>query len=441
METKNKRTMLERIRRSLSFSNSCYVDLIGSSGGLALWWMDRFVLDVRSKSPNILRCIISPFAGRCWAASFIYTPPCRRELRAFWHYLRGVAAEMHYPWLCVGDFNQVGSIFEKQGGRECQVSQLCKFQELISDCNLTDLGFQGNAFTWSNHQKSAGNVRERLDRALATIDWQDLFPQVQVFHEICFGSDHCPLIINYCVPSARVPRQFKFESLWTTSPGCVAIIHSEWEREQVGSHMFQLVQRLKRSQRRFWAWSSREFGNGKRRINDLRGQIAQVQSHPYSSDVEVRYKQLAHELELVLQREEIKGEDMDSALDVVHNVISSTMNASLIQAVSDEEIKLAAFQLGSLKAPGPDGYPGYFYHWHWDIVGPSLCAAVKSFFRGGFLLKEMNHTNLVLIPKVPAPETLSQFRPISLCNFNIKVITKILANRLKGVLSEVVSPN
>lgn len=92
------------------------------------------------------------------------------------------------------------------------------------------------------------------------------------------------------------------------------------------------------------------------------------------------------------------------------------------------EIKTAAFQLGSLKAPGPDGYPGYFYQHHWDIVGPSLCYAVKSFFQGGFLLKKLNHTNLVLIPKVLAPETLAQFRPISLCNFNMKVITKILAN-------------
>ncbi|GMP77947.1 hypothetical protein CsSME_00034053 [Camellia sinensis var. sinensis] len=84
METKNKRVKLDHIRRSLNFLNSCYVDPIGTSGGLALWWMDGAVLDVRSKSQNILRCIISSPAGRSWAASFIYASPRRREMRSFW---------------------------------------------------------------------------------------------------------------------------------------------------------------------------------------------------------------------------------------------------------------------------------------------------------------------------------------------------------------------
>lgn len=118
METKNKRAKLDRIRQSLNFSNSCYVDPIGTSGGPALWWMDGVVLDIRSKSQNIFRCIFSPMAGRSWAACFIYAPPRRRERRALWKYSCDMAMGMQYPWLCVGDFNQVGSILEKQGGRE-----------------------------------------------------------------------------------------------------------------------------------------------------------------------------------------------------------------------------------------------------------------------------------------------------------------------------------
>lgn len=53
----------------------------------------------------------------------------------------------------------------------------------------------------------------------------------------------------------------------------------------------------------------------------------------------------------------------------------------------------------------------------------------------------VNETNLILIPKVEHPETVSNFRPISLCNYVYKIVAKVLANRLKGVLEGCVSEN
>lgn len=104
------------------------------------------------------------------------------------------------------------------------------------------------------------------------------------------------------------------------------------------------------------------------------------------------------------------------------------------------EIKAAAFHLGPLKAPRLDGFRGIFYKKYWEIVGPEVCLAIKSFFLGGHVPREWNYTNLVLIPKIAAPENLSQYRPISLCNFKMKIITKILANRLKVSLTKLISP-
>ena len=55
---------------------------------------------------------------------------------------------------------------------------------------------------------------------------------------------------------------------------------------------------------------------------------------------------------------------------------------------------------------------------------------VKRFFRNGRMLRELNAIEIVLIPKVKGFEVVSQFRPITLCNFTYKVISKMMVNKL-----------
>lgn len=64
---------------------------------------------------------------------------------------------------------------------------------------------------------------------------------------------------------------------------------------------------------------------------------------------------------------------------------------------------------------------------------------VHSFFQTGVLSRQLNHTFIILIPKVDNPMMIGQYRPISLCNVAHKIISKLLTSRLKHVMLKMIS--
>lgn len=102
--------------------------------------------------------------------------------------------------LICGDFNEICSIAEKIGGRERSLSQINQFNKVIQDLGLFDMDFEGYPFMWRWGNGHWG-VEKRLDRALATLDWLDAFPNVQVVHLSFLLSDHTPLLFK--IPCQR----------------------------------------------------------------------------------------------------------------------------------------------------------------------------------------------------------------------------------------------
>jgi hypothetical protein len=92
-----------------------------------------------------------------------------------------------------------------------------------------------------------------------------------------------------------------------------------------------------------------------------------------------------------------------------------------------------------LKAPGPDGFPACIFQHNWDILHQEVCDAIKYFFDTCKLDSSINSTVIALIPKTKNPKSVLDFRPISLCNVVYKVLSKVLANRLKVVLPSIIS--
>jgi len=136
-----------------------------------------------------------------------------------------------------------------------------------------------------------------------------------------------------------------------------------------------------------------------------------------------------------------QGIEKEELQDLLQSFCTEEEGLYLIKEVSMEEIKTVLFSMPSNKAPGPDGYTVEFFKETWSIVGNDLVAAVQSFFIKGFIPKGMNATILALIPKKKEVKEMKDYRPISCCNVIYKVISKILANRLKAILPHFISPN
>lgn len=142
---------------------------------------------------------------------------------------------------------------------------------MIEACDMIDIPWTGEKFTW--HHKCRGNtyVAKRLDRGLADMSWQWVFPDsyVEVLNRI--HSDHNPLLLR-CggVPQPRGPRPFRFEAAWIDHDDYQGLVEDAWNRGE-GSP----IQGLKQVQEASITFNREVFGNifKRKRIleNRLRG--------------------------------------------------------------------------------------------------------------------------------------------------------------------------
>ncbi|KAL0294292.1 UNVERIFIED_CONTAM: hypothetical protein Sradi_6894300 [Sesamum radiatum] len=180
-----------------------------------------------------------------------------------------------------------------------------------------------------------------------------------------------------------------------------------------------------------------------RKINATRAKMRVFQITNAAGDVLTEADQVANEF--LSYYETLLGGvrhnrylNLDFLQPYLKHTLSPEEAAELILPISSGEIKEAFFDISDDSAPGPDGYTSAFFKAAWTEIGEEVCAAVKEFFVSGRLLKQINATVLVLIPKLQMPTRVSEFRPIACCNVLYKAISKILVKRMQKVLNSLI---
>ncbi|KAF7834622.1 TMV resistance protein N-like [Senna tora] len=175
----------------------------------------------------------------------------------------------------------------------------------------------GSKFTWNNKQLNDDHVKERIDRAMCNVAFREKFQNAQVVHLDTIGSDHCPLVVHFDLMDSKTPWSFKFEQMWLAHPDFHLVVREAWEVVTCdnASDMSHFVAKLDKS---------------------------------------------------------VGERDCSEALNYVGRMITDDDNELLMSPITLDEVKRAVFELGDLKAPGPDSFSGLFYQKAWDLVKEDL---------------------------------------------------------------------
>uniref|UniRef100_A0A2N9FEJ6 Reverse transcriptase Ty1/copia-type domain-containing protein n=1 Tax=Fagus sylvatica TaxID=28930 RepID=A0A2N9FEJ6_FAGSY len=155
------------------------------------------------------------------------------------------------------------------------------FLKVLTDCELKDMGFHGNRFTWWNGRQGRDCVYERLDRGVCSVEWRLKFPQARVRHVSFTNSDHEALALDFQIKEPRtnkLPKRFYFENTWLQLEGCEEVIISAWKTPHLGYPMYQVCQKIKACRLTLLTWSNSRAHPSRHRIDKARAVVNEMEN-------------------------------------------------------------------------------------------------------------------------------------------------------------------
>ena len=169
---------------------------------------------VRHRVTNVRYWIVNVYGS----AQHVQSPGFIQDLSSF-------CRRETLPILMGGDFNLIRCNGDRnQGQGEQKLMDL--FNGFISEFQLREIFISGSRFTWSNKQKNP--IMVKLDRVLASEEWESKFPTCFAWTKARIGSDHCPIILNSGENGQLRPRYFFFEDAWFQGENFYQVIQDKW---------------------------------------------------------------------------------------------------------------------------------------------------------------------------------------------------------------------
>jgi len=112
------------------------------------------------------------------------------------------------------------------------------------------------------------------------------------------------------------------------------------------------------------------------------------------------------------------------------------MNNILLANIIEEEVLITLKAFQKSKIHGPDSLTVEIYLGFYDLVKADILKVIQESQSSGKMLGSLIKTFMALIPKSQEAKSFTDFRPISCCNLNYKLITKIISNKLNPLISD-----
>lgn len=185
-------------------------------------------------SAQVITCAIQiPNTGEQFICSAIYAFNTAAERTQLWEELRGTRAAYDYlklPWILLGDFNVTLASLEHSRALDYRTDQLGmrQFQEVVTDCSVTDLAYTGAIYTWWN-KRTEDPIGKKLDRALVNGEWLSRYPQSFAHFEAGGISDHARCLIRTTGPVNETRKPFRFFNCLAEHQEFLPIVKEVWE--------------------------------------------------------------------------------------------------------------------------------------------------------------------------------------------------------------------